>query len=87
MRAGISGSGRGERQAKQGSGRRGMGNGEGGSTGRFAIVADAPGIGARFRTITHEMAHLETIPAFHVFGIAWFLLSILYCKSSDDDPH
>ena len=42
-------------------------------TGRFAVVAHATCVGSRFGAITREMSHLETIPAFDVFGIARFL--------------
>jgi len=44
-----------------------------GETRRFAVVADATGVGSRFRAVAGEMSHLETIPALDVFGIAGFL--------------
>jgi hypothetical protein len=41
----------------------------------FAIIADAASIGSWFGTITGEMTHLETIPAFDLLGITRFLQS------------
>ena len=44
-----------------------------GRTRRFAVVADAAGVGSWFKAVAGKMSHLETVPALNVFGIAWFL--------------
>jgi hypothetical protein len=46
---------------------------EGSVTRRFAIVADATGISSWLGTLTGEMTHLETIPAFDILRITGFL--------------
>jgi hypothetical protein len=43
------------------------------NTRRLAIIAHATSISSRLATITREMTHLKTIPAFHVFRITRFL--------------
>jgi hypothetical protein len=46
---------------------------QGGDTRRLAIVANAAGVGAGFRTIATEMTHLQAIPAFDILHVARFL--------------
>jgi hypothetical protein len=53
-------------------------------TRRFAIVADAAGIGSWLGAITGEMTHLETIPAFDILGITRFLTSTTETNNDEE---